>query len=179
MLSLVASTMFLGLQLAPLRLSAQTTQAVMQVKPTRAAPVMQEEPDPFEMATAQGDSLMMMLGNLEPPPSLPGLKEAISSGDLGKLRVAQFELLIDQTLMYDTEGEGDSIRLQPTAATMAQDDDLTKEKMRYVYAYGIKMFMAGFLEQETLQEIILERLAKKVGLDGPGFDQWLEMPAVV
>lgn len=140
---------------------------------------MQEGPDPFEMATAQADNLMIMLGDVDPPASLPGVKAAIQSGDLGQLRLAQFKLLIDQTLLYDTEGEGEDTRLVPTVATMQRDDEMAKEKMRYVYAYGIKMFMAGFLEQDQLQEVVLERLAKPVGLDGPGFDKWLEMPAVV
>jgi len=140
---------------------------------------MQTEQDPFEVATAQADNLMSMLGEIDPPRTLLGLKQAISSGDIGQLRTAQFELLVDQTLLFDTEGEGEAISLVPTTATMTQDDPMTREKMRYVYSYGIKMFMAGFLEQDKLQEIVLERLAKKVGLDGPSFDVWLEMPAVV
>ena len=41
------------------------------------------------------------------------------------------------------------------------------------------MFMADMIEQEALQAVVMEKLAGKVGLDGPGLDQWLDMPAVV
>ena len=44
---------------------------------------------------------------------------------------------------------------------------------------GIKMFMSELLTQEQLQEIVLQKLAAKVELDGPAFDKWLEVPAVV
>ena len=84
---------------------------------------------------------------------------------------------------------------------MEQDDPLTKEKMRYAYrrrdpgpafppppptpllpsthSYGLNMFMADMIEQEALQAVVMEKLAGKVGLDGAGLDQWLDMPAVV
>jgi len=41
------------------------------------------------------------------------------------------------------------------------------------------MFMADMIEQEALQAVVMEKLAGKVGLDGAGLDQWLDMPAVV
>ena len=84
---------------------------------------------------------------------------------------------------------------------MEQDDPLTKEKMRYAYrrrdpgpafppppptpllpsthSYGIKMFMAEMVTQEQLQEVVLEKLASRVNMDGAALDKWLEVPAVV
>ena len=47
------------------------------------------------------------------------------------------------------------------------------------WADGIKMFMSELLTQEQLQEIVLQKLAARVELDGPAFDKWLEVPAVV
>ena len=59
-----------------------------------------------------------------------------------------------------------------------KDDDEVKKKLRYVYGYGITMYMRGMLEEDFLKEMVLERLAGRVGLDGAAFDQYLDMPAV-
>ena len=39
------------------------------------------------------------------------------------------------------------------------------------------MYKRGFIDGGALKTIVLERMAARVGLDGPGFDQWLAMPA--
>ena len=164
MLCVLATTMLLGYA----SLFRPAVHLASMTPSLRSAPVMQSDANPFELATAQADNMMNMLGELDPPPSLLGLKQAVSSGDIDQLRAAQFELLVDQTLLYDTAGDDETgMTLVPTTATMAQDDEITKEKMRYVYSYGIKMFMAGFLKQENLQEIVIERLAKKVTITHP------------
>ncbi|EOD13764.1 hypothetical protein EMIHUDRAFT_451891 [Emiliania huxleyi CCMP1516] len=164
------------LSLLPLLVHGLRAPLPQRVASRSAVPMMQ---DALEQASASADAFYSMLGDLQPPASLASLKDAIASGDLKKVRVAQYNLLIDQTLLYDVEGEGEGATLVPTAAKMEQDDPLTKEKMRYAYSYGIKMFMADMIEQEALQAVVMEKLAGKVGLDGAGLDQWLDMPAVV
>ena len=42
-----------------------------------------------------------------------------------------------------------------------------------------QMFMSDMLTQEQLQQIVLDKLASRVGMDGQAFDKWLEVPAVV
>ena len=41
------------------------------------------------------------------------------------------------------------------------------------------MFMAEMVTQEQLQEVVLEKLASRVNMDGAALDKWLEVPAVV
>jgi hypothetical protein len=45
--------------------------------------------------------------------------------------------------------------------------------MAYIYSYGITMFKRGLIRPEPLMKIVEERVARRVGLDGPGLDQWL------
>ena len=52
-------------------------------------------------------------------------------------------------------------------------------KMAYCYEYGIKMFTRGLIKEDDLKQVVIEKLAGRVGLDGPKFDQWLGTPAVV
>ena len=58
------------------------------------------------------------------------------------------------------------------------EDEEVMKKMTYIYTYGISMFKKGLIEEEALKDAVLNRLAAKVGKDGPGFDQWLAIPAV-
>ena len=67
----------------------------------------------------------------------------------------------------------------PTKVDYANTDDpKVKEKMAYIYSYGITMFKRNFIAGDALKEIVLERIAGRIGMDGPTFDQWLEIPAV-
>lgn len=143
------------LSLLPLLVHGLRAPLPQRVASRSAVPMMQ---DALEQASASADAFYSMLGDLQPPPSsLASLKDAIASGDLKKVRVAQYNLLIDQTLLCeawpgtrrrhtsthdatlshagtdDVEGEGEGATLVPTAAKMEQDDPLTKEKMRYAY----------------------------------------------
>ena len=51
--------------------------------------------------------------------------------------------------------------------------------MAYCYEYGIKMFTRGLIKEDDLKQVVIEKLAGRVGLDGPKFDEWLGTPAVV
>ena len=132
----------------------------------------------LEQATAMCDRCVSMMNDeCTPPTALADLKDAIASGDLPAVRVAQLSLLIEQTLSFDVSEDG---VLSPTALDVSnKDDEEVMGKYQYLYSYGIKMFTAGLVPQDKLQQIVLEKLAARVGLDGPAFDKWLQVPAVV
>jgi hypothetical protein len=54
-----------------------------------------------------------------------------------------------------------------------------REKLAYIYSYGITMFKRGMLDGDSLKEIVLADIAGRVNMDGPEFDKWLEIPAAV
>lgn len=132
----------------------------------------------LEQAEKMCDGLVAMLSDdCTPPTELATLKEAISGGDVAAIRVAQLELLIEQTLAFDITEEG---KLEPTKLDISnKEDEEVMQKMAHLYAYGIKMFKMDMIGQEPLQNIVLERLAKPVGLDGKSFDEWLAVPAAI
>ena len=132
----------------------------------------------LEQANIMLDSFVNMLGDLEPPTSLIALKDAIGEGELGAVRLAQYALLIDQTLDYELDPETQTISAS-TLDLSKTDDEEVVTKFRYLYTYGIKMFMAEMVTQEQLQEVVLEKLASRVNMDGAALDKWLEVPAVV
>ena len=132
----------------------------------------------LEQANRMVDSFVDMLGDLAPPASLIALKDAIGEGELSGVRVAQFVLLVDQTLEYELNPETSTVSSSTLEYDNTEDEALVT-KMRYLYTYGIKMFMAGLVTQEQLQAVVLNKLASRVNMDGAAFDQWLEVPAVV
>ena len=130
-----------------------------------------------EMATSAVDSILGMLDDgVDPPPSLGSLKAAISEGEATAIAQMLYTVLSEQTLDYDVSEDG---KLVPTVADYSNKEDaLALEKMSYIYTYGIKMYKSGILDGESLKKIVLERLAGRVGMDGPQFDKWLAIPAV-
>ena len=132
----------------------------------------------LEQANKMVDSFVDMLGDLTPPPSLMALKDAIGEGELAAVRVAQYVLLIDQTLDYDLDEATSKVSVLTLDFTKT-DDEVLVTKMRYLYTYGIKMYMAEMVTQDELQAVVLEKLASRVNMDGAALDQWLEVPAVV
>ncbi len=134
-----------------------------------------------EQAVAYADSTFGMLADgAVPPRSLARLKEAIrdvdQSADPLPLRAAIFDVLIDQTLDYEVEGD----KLVPSSLLdySVTTDDRVVEKMRYLYTYGLNMLRAGMIAEDALTQLVTEKLCARVGLDGPAFDAWLEVPAV-
>ena len=128
-------------------------------------------------ATAAIDQLLGMLGeDVDPPATLMPLKTAISEGDQGDISAALYCVLIEQALDYDNK-EG---KLYKTDVDFGnKDDPRVREKIAYIYSYGITMFKRGFIQAEPLQKIVVERIASRIGLDGPALDKWLEIPAAM
>ena len=67
--------------------------------------------------------------------------------------------------------------MTPTVYDIAADYDVPelKARLKSVYTYGIQMLLNGFIAEEDLKECVLERLAAKVGMDGPKLDEFLDM----
>lgn len=150
----------------------------MHVRHTSTAVRMEEAaaPDLADTATAAIDSIMRMLSDeAEPPKSLLAVKNAVSDGDAMGIGEALYLLLVEQALDYDmVEGQ-----MVPTVVDYSNtDDEKVREKMAYIYQYGISMFKRGYIGQDALKDAVLNKIAARVNMDGPGFDQWLAIPAV-
>jgi predicted DsbA family dithiol-disulfide isomerase len=40
------------------------------------------------------------------------------------------------------------------------------------------MFKKNYIAEDALKDAVLNKVANRVGMDGPAFDQWLAIPAV-
>merc|ERR1719198_448582 len=110
--------------------------------------------------------MLRMLGDLEPPAVLRDLKVAVQASDVPAMQSGLYEMLIVQALSYELTDEG---TLRPSTqdfADLSVDEESKKETMRYVYSYGITMFKRGMIQLEPLQEMVLTKLAARVGMDG-------------
>lgn len=140
--------------------------------------VMNEAPtvDIAQTAQAAMDNFLNMLpDDEEPPQSLIDLKAAVMDGDSMDIGAKIYLLLVDQCLGYDIV-EGGVVKTQSDFSNL--DDPEVKNKMAYIYTYGISMFKKGLVSEDALKDAILNKVAAKVGMDGPEFDKWLEIPAV-
>jgi len=129
-----------------------------------------------DTANSAIDQVMSMLGDVQPPASLTDLKEAIADGDSIDIAKKLFLVLLDQSIQYDVT---DDRTLVPTTVDFtATEDPRVRDKLAYIYTYGITMYQRGYIPGDWLEGVILDKVASRVGMDGPAFDQWLQIPAV-
>ena len=103
------------------------------------------------------------------------MTQGCSEGDPATITQRLYELMVEQTLDYDVADE----KLVLTAVDYAnRDDEAVREKLSYIYRYGITMYQKEMIAKEPLMTIVLERIASRVGMNGEEFDQWLQVPAV-
>lgn len=129
-----------------------------------------------ETASAAVDGVLQMLGDdTEPPKSLLAVKQSVQEGDELEIGAALYLLLVEQALDYDmVEG-----KMVPTTVDYGnKDDPKVREKLGYIYSYGISMFKKNYIAEDALKDAVLNKVANRVGMDGPAFDQWLAIPAV-
>ena len=129
-----------------------------------------------EVANNACDQLIAILGDeTEPPSSLLDLKEAISGGDQGDIAQKLYLTMVQQSLDYDTiDG-----KLQPTNVNYSdKESPELKDKVSYIYLYGITMYKRGLLPGEWLQGVVVDQIASRVGMTGEQLDKWLNIPAV-
>eukprot|EP00322_Chrysochromulina_rotalis_P020840 CAMPEP_0115866124 /NCGR_PEP_ID=MMETSP0287-20121206/20086_1 /TAXON_ID=412157 /ORGANISM="Chrysochromulina rotalis, Strain UIO044" /LENGTH=177 /DNA_ID=CAMNT_0003320679 /DNA_START=14 /DNA_END=547 /DNA_ORIENTATION=+ len=153
----------------------QPRQAVHRARLVRAQEVNMD--NMAETATAAIDNLIGMLADdVDPPKTLMPLKNTISEGTPGEISAALYEVMVEQALDYDVK-EGKLFKTEVDYSN--KDDDRVREKMAYIYSYGITMYKRGLIEPEPLQRIVVNKIAARIGLDGPGLDQWLNIPAAM
>jgi len=130
-----------------------------------------------ETATAAMDSMMGALGpDVDPPKAMLPLKEAISSGDPLEIGSALYSLVVENALDYDVSEDKAIVKSDLDFSN--RDDPRVRDKITYAYTYGIGMFKRGFIAEDALKDAVINKVAARVDLDGPGLDKWLEMPAV-
>ena len=56
---------------------------------------------------------------------------------------------------------------------MANNTAAIREAFRAIDVSG-----DGYIKEDDLKDAVLNKVAGRVGMDGPAFDKWLQMPAV-
>ena len=146
----------------------------------RSAGISMEEAAPqvsiAERATAAIDTIMGMMGEgVDPPTSLIDLKNSVSAGDPMDIGDKMYLLLCEQSLDYDLV---DGTMVKSTLDYSNKDDPKVKEKIGYVYSYGINMYKMGLVSGDRLKDAVLSKVASRVSMTGEELDKWLEIPAV-
>jgi hypothetical protein len=197
-------------------LSAASSPFARAWAPAMAEEGAREEVNLAETAMAAIDSCMQMLeGDTEPPQGLLPLKNAVAEGESLGIGAALYELLIEQCLEYEMTEDKTMVKGNVDYSNM--EDPKVREKIGYIYSYGISMFQRGFIAEDKLKDVrpatadqqptrshrhvpttdtdhlcmcvrvctssvrtqlVLNKVASRVGMDGPKLDQWLNMPAV-
>jgi len=143
-------------------------------------PLAQDEAqtvDLAETATAAIDSLMSALSpEVEPPKALMPLKSAIQGGDQAEIAKSLYLLVVENALDYDVNADKVIVKSEVDYGNL--DDPRVREKIGYVYTYGISMFKRGYINEGDLKDAVINHVAGRVGMNGPALDKWLEIPAV-
>mmetsp|Transcript_14469 Transcript_14469/g.45588 ORF Transcript_14469/g.45588 Transcript_14469/m.45588 type:complete len:170 (+) Transcript_14469:86-595(+) len=128
-----------------------------------------------QMAQEQTKKLRQMLGALAGPPELERLEAGISSGaSTEELGVAMFDLLVTMTLDFRNQDSGAIEPVEEPGGSLPQSDEV-RQKLQYLYTYGIRMMTTGLLSVDSLKDLVLKRLAARVGMDGKELDDWLDV----
>lgn len=106
----------------------------------------------------------------EPPSEIPSLNQAIEGGERSAIGSALYQLVLKQAVDFDMN-DG---KMVPTVVDFTnKDDKKLKEKLSYAYRYGVKMASQGYFGIDVLTDIVVNKLASRIGLDGPAFEAWL------
>mmetsp|Transcript_1053 Transcript_1053/g.2090 ORF Transcript_1053/g.2090 Transcript_1053/m.2090 type:complete len:199 (+) Transcript_1053:64-660(+) len=121
-------------------------------------------------SVAEGSTSVLAEG-VSAPPAAAKLQAAYDEGDASKMYALGLEFLIDMELGYDV---GDDGKCRP--ATETYDDpanEATRSKLPALYGQAMNMlYFAGPETSATIKEIVLEKLARRVGMEGAAFDEW-------
>jgi Ca2+-binding EF-hand superfamily protein len=114
----------------------------------------------------------------EPPLEVSELKQSIEAGELPGIGSALYKLVVKQTLDFDMLNG----TMSPSSVANKDAKDLTteeldeiKKRMLYCYRYGVNMVVEGYFSVDLLGEIVVNRLASRMGMDGPSLERWLEV----
>ena len=175
LLLLVTMALAHGYHVVPsLRTRATMTKPAVSVR-------MADDNNLADMAMAAIDNVLRMCQECDPPKALIGVKNALEEGEQLAIGNAMYLLLVEQCLDFDPveDPQAEYPQLQPTTTDWKNlEDPKVKEKLGYVYNYGIGMFQKGMISEDALKDAVLSKVAARVDMDGPAFDQWLQIPAV-
>lgn len=126
-----------------------------------------------EAAVGAAEKIMSMLGdNVEVPKEILSVKQAVEEGEPMAIGTALYKMLTWQTLEYDMNNG----TMVPTVADYANKEDLrVREKVGYIYRYGIHMAMRGLLSDDALEDVVVTSVASRLGMDGVALDKWLNI----
>ena len=93
------------------------------------------------------------------------------AGDTGAMYAGSLEFLIDMELGYDLGEDG---LCTPTAQLYDDPaDEATQVKVAALYGQAMNMlYFAGPETSAKIKEVVLEKLARRLGMDGVAFDEW-------
>ena len=108
------------------------------------------------------------------PESFSKLKEANEANEIGNMYAAMFEITVDTNIDFMM---GDAQKLVPSTVEISAEttnDDAVRQKVASLYAVGMNMLMSSGEEtSEKIKGVVLNKLAKRVGMDGPTLDTWV------
>lgn len=114
-----------------------------------------------------------MGAGVEMPPEFEELKKGRAGGAgteaLGRL---VYNLMCEEAMLFDKDEFG---VLTPTRFDLKNDcdDPEVKQKVSYVYRYGISMIQAGLIGMDDVKLAAKDRLIARVGKSPQEFDEWL------
>ena len=108
------------------------------------------------------------------PDSIGKLELAVKDDDIGSIYASMFEVTIDSNLDYEPD-EDKKLRPSTTeysAATM--DDTAVQQRVAALYGMGMRMLLAaGPATSEKIKDVVLRKLATRMGMDGKALDDWV------
>lgn len=142
----------------------------MMVPPVASAPQAV-----VDMARDQATNLRTILGTVPPPPELLALETSVEKGAASvELGQKMFELLCTMTLDFVTDPVSKTVKPAENPEVLEKTPEL-QSKMTYLYTYGMRMLTGGLMEIDTLKDLVVEKLATRVGMTGEELDAWLDV----
>jgi len=106
----------------------------------------------------------------EPPTEVSDLKVAIEGGDESSIAAALYLLVVRQALDFDTLNG----TMVPTLTDYTDtDDEKVQGRLMYAYRYGVNMAAQRYFSVAVLTDVVVNKLASRVNMDGPTFEAWL------
>lgn len=115
-----------------------------------------------------------LASGVAPPPALAKLNEAYKAEDAAAMFLGIYEVTIEGECTYQVNADQLLEPFNPEIDWTNTDDEVVKAKMKYLYSMGLRMLgSAGPETTEKIKQMVMEKLVKRVGLDGKAFDDWL------
>lgn len=111
---------------------------------------------------------------VDPPPEVDALRKALDEGaDEETLMTRVYELMCEQAMLFDQDPETGMFVVTEADYVTGRDVPELKEKIGYIYGYGMGLVTEGMLGVEACKGIVQSRLIERTGLAPEEFDKWL------